>query len=158
MEWPERAGWVKWGRGHSEWANVVVFCCSRRCRCCCCCCAYQCVMENVPLVLMRRQGRAGKEASRSTQLQPEQEPEPRSRQFGRRKVLPCAASTSPRQPFAHKPLAYLALTYANCIGGFGLRFRFRFGFCMQIIGRGLCSMLQFVVTGRSSDWATEAED
>lgn len=67
---------------------------------------------------------------------------------------------SPLQPFAHIPLAYPALTYANCIGGFELRLRFRFGFgfCMQIIGRGLCSMLQFVLTGRSSDWATEAED
>lgn len=32
--------------------------------CCCCCCAYQCVMENVPLVLMRRQGvGAGREAA-----------------------------------------------------------------------------------------------
>lgn len=67
VEWPQRGEWVRWG--HCEWANVVVFCCSRRCCCCCCysacCCAYQCVMENVPLVLMRRQGRAGREASRS---------------------------------------------------------------------------------------------
>lgn len=72
------------------------------------------------------------------------------------RLFPPSCSAPSRQPFAHMPLAYPALTYANCIGGFGLRFRF--GFCMQIIGRGLCSMLQFEVTGRGSDWASEAED